>query len=392
MLPILGQWVLIRSITSLLAASYSSERPFHQIESAIQVWPPSTPFSNWLERVLLSPWLRWDAEWFQRILVDGYRKDNGTALFHPLYPWLAKPLYELGVHPTLSLLLISSIATILLLFFFERLAGYDLSPKQARTATLLFLVFPSSFVLFAPYTEALFLLCTVLCFLCMRQERWWSAGLFGALATLTRQQGLFLVLPFLWSIWEAKGRSLGNAFSKWRDWLSLSLIPIGMGAWLVFRGLALGDFNPDLTSVNSFIYSFFVTPSAAQVVHSQAFLMPWQAVYLAITQVRATNDPDTIVNLIVAAYFLFLLILAWPYLRTSYRLYIAAITLVSFSLHTGPIHPYMGLPRHLMLGFPVFIGLGAVVNRPWQRLSLVVTGASGLLFLTVLYVIHAWVP
>ena len=52
----------------------------------------------------------------------------------------------------------------------------------------------------------------------------------------------------------------------------------------------------------------------------------------------------------------------------------------------------MGLPRHLLLAFPVFIGLGAVVRKGWQRLLIWVVEMLGFLFLATLYVIEGWAP
>jgi len=76
----------------------------------------------------------------------------------------------------------------------------------------------------------------------------------------------------------------------------------------------------------------------------------------------------------------------------SYRIYAVVIALVSFAYHTGPFFPYMGLPRHLLLAFPVFIGLGPVLCYRWQRLLMVGLGLFGILFLLMLYVIQGWIP
>jgi hypothetical protein len=81
---------------------------------------------------------------------------------------------------------------------------------------------------------------------------------------------------------------------------------------------------------------------------------------------------------------LVLLGLAW--------LYALAIVLVSFGYYTGPLYPYMGLPRHLLLAFPVFIGLGPVFRQRLLRLCMVTFGLLGMLFLLLQYVIEGWVP
>ena len=148
-------WLVLRVLTSLRAALLSPQRPITDIEKAIPLWPPSFPIPVWLERTLLAPWERYDAVWFKRIVTLGYLADDGTAQFHPLYPLLATPPTRLGIHPMLSMLLVSSLFSVLLIIFFERLAQLDLRTEQAHTSTLLLVSFPVSFILFAPYTEAL---------------------------------------------------------------------------------------------------------------------------------------------------------------------------------------------------------------------------------------------
>lgn len=56
------------------------------------------------------------------------------------------------------------------------------------------------------------------------------------------------------------------------------------------------------------------------------------------------------------------MVFAWRYMRNSYRAYSLIIIRVAFGYHTGMLvsTPYMGLPRHLLLAFPVFIGLSTM--------------------------------
>jgi hypothetical protein len=54
--------------------------------------------------------------------------------------------------------------------------------------------------------------------------------------------------------------------------------------------------------------------------------------------------------------------------------------------------PYMGLPRHLLLAFPVFIGLGPLIRHPWVRLPIVIVGLLSIFFLLLQYTVHGWVP
>jgi hypothetical protein len=326
------------------------------------------------------------------IIQRGYRADDGTAQFHPLLSWLATPIAWLGASPLIALMLVSGLAGLGLFVAFERLARCDLGPNDARMALLLLVTTPVAFILFAPYTEGLCLLWSVLCLLWARQGKWWPAGLAGALAVLTRQQGIFLMLPLAWELWEASERNWRRALAGWRAWLSLGCLPAGLLVWLAYRAIALGDLKADLSDPQALIYSVLISPSSMKVVPVQAFLWPWQALGLALTIVARAPVLSLTIDLVLGAGFLLLLALAWPRMRISYRIYAVTIMLVSFAYYTGPIYPYMGLPRHLLLAFPVFIGLAPLCRRPLARLVIFITGVLGGLFLLMMFVIQSWIP
>jgi Gpi18-like mannosyltransferase len=387
-----GIWLFLRLLTSIWAALASPIYPVLQREHTIALWPPSFPLHEWLMRVFVDPWGRWDARRYMSIVEHGYQADNGSTQFHPLLSWLAMPINWLTGSPLLSLLLVSSLASLLLLFAFERLARFDMDPAPARTATLLLIFSPIAFVLFAPYTEGLFLLGAVLCFLWARQGSWWLAALAGALATLTRQQGLFLLLPLAWELWEASGRNWRQALADWKNWLSLALIPGAMLLWIIYRAIALQDVNPDTSSFHSLIYTVLISPSSSQVVPNQSFMFPLYAFWQALTTFWSNPQIYLAIDLVLGIGFLALLLVAWPRMRTSYRIYTLIIVLVSFSYNTGLNNPYMGLPRHLLLAFPIFIGLAPRLHSHRVRLLIVASGLLLLLFMLPQYVLESWVP
>jgi len=363
------------------------------LEQTVALWPPSAPWGQWLQRVLLAPWERWDTSWYLQILTEGYQFGNGTDTYHPLYPWLAWPLTCMGLDPLFALMLVGNLATLAFLFVFERMAALDSTPAQAQTASDLLLFFPMTFILFAPYNEGLFLLLSGLTFLWARRRRWWWAGTAGALAALTRQQGLFLVLPFAWEIWEAHRRDVRRVLRNWPCWLALALIPIGLGLWLSYRVLVIGGNQLNFSSPYALIYSIFISPSAWQAAASHIVTWPWNALRFALVHLWNKPDLDLAVNLVLSTAFVGAALLVWRRLRASYRVYVLAVVLLSFSYHTGTSHPYMGLPRHLFLAFPVFIGLGQITRFSRHRLLWIGGGGlAGSCFLISLYVLMAWVP
>jgi len=165
-----------------------------------------------------------------------------------------------------------------------------------------------------------------------------------------------------------------------------------MFVWLIYRAAILNDLHVNFANLHEFVYSIAISPSATKVVPIQQFIWPWQALKSSLVKLFTLPDIDIWVDIITAIIFLILLAITWRKLRLSYRLYSLGITWVSFSYSTGPVHPYMGLPRHLLLAFPVFIGLAILIKKQWVRLLFLFLSALGMSFLLVLYVLNTWVP
>jgi len=352
--------------------------------------PNVVALNSW--RRLLAPWYAWDAYHYVKIVRGGYKPGDPTANFHPLYPAVSALVSVIVRDDLLALLLVASLASLLLTLTFYQLARLDCDEVQSSQATVLLLVSPFSLALFAPYTEALFLLLSIYCLLAGRQKRFWLAGVAGCFACLTRQQGLFLILPLAWEIWESADRSWPRLLSKWSSWLAVMLVPLGYLAWILFRAFAINDVRPDFSSPQKFIYSVMISPTTYTLLDQQQFLLPWVALWKALQvlwegRVHSAAYVDALLGLIFVSMF----VLGWRFLRTSYRIYSLAIILVSLSFYTGRINPYISLPRHLLLAFPVYIGFVASryrIQRFPLLVILLVICQMGLLFL---YVRHDWV-
>jgi Gpi18-like mannosyltransferase len=388
---LIGLWLLLRVLTSAVALVPSIllrniNADFSPLELSLPVWPPSLPLTTWLDRVLVQPWFRFDAKYYIWATSRGFSIEDGSASFHPLLPLLAKPIYYLTGYPLFALLLVATLATLALYLCFYRLARLDLDEDVAFRATVLLAIFPVSYVFYAPYTESTFLLFSVLLFYFARKQRWLLAGLCGALATLTRQQGLFLIVPLMIELWSAKQRK-PLAIS------SVLLIPLAYGLWVLYRTFALADSYPDFSSVQGFIYSTLISPSAHRVVVNQAFLFPLHALYLAAVKLWRDPNVPVITDLLFGACAVLMTVVGWRNLRNSYRIYVLILLLVSFGYHTGMQNssPYMGLPRHVLLAFPLFIGVAPRVT-PYGLNKLFKIGLLGLLLLTFFHGLRVWIP
>jgi hypothetical protein len=386
-------WLVNRIFLFFWGAIGSMLIPQSLLEKSVAVWPPSFPIGVWLGRVLLAPWDRWDVEHFMRITTVGYRGGEGTLAFHPLFPLAGKWIgLLLGGRPLLGMMILSNVCGFLFLIALVRLAEKDLPSKQAYRAALYFLALPTAFVLFAPYTESLFLLLSVWAFLMAREKRWAMAGLAGGLATLTRQQGLFLLLPLAWELWQDSGKSLKTMFGRWREIAGLAFIPAGYGVWVIYRAVAANDVSFDLRNPQRLIYGLLLSPNSTKIVANQKIVPPWEAIWYALMRPEITNVIDLTLGGIYLALFGLLARRLWR-MRQSYFLYTLVIFLVSFSLSTGLPHAYMGLPRHCLLAFPLVFPLAIAGENRWVNMAITFLSFFLLLTLTLFYVGHIlWVP
>jgi len=85
---------------------------------------------SWFDRAL-AVWQRWDALWYQRIVQQGYRADDGSTAFFPLYPLGVRTVaWLLGGRVVIAELLLSSAAFAVAMVLLHRLVRIEL--ERAR--------------------------------------------------------------------------------------------------------------------------------------------------------------------------------------------------------------------------------------------------------------------
>ncbi len=386
-----GLWAFLRLLTFIAAAFFSGIRPYTAIEKSTALWPP-TNLQLWLQRAFLAPWLRWDANWYVQILTTGYKAGDGTTSFHPLYLLFSAIPHQLGISPLFSLMLTSSLAGLLFFWALYKLARLDTGHRKSLLAVVLFASFPASFILFAPYTESLFLFFSTLSLYFMRERKWLLTALATFLASLTRQQGIFLFIPIIWYVRDEAEGSIKNTFKNYKGWLAAFTAPAGLFTWTLYRVFLLHEGTIETTSLQSFFYSALLSPYAKKVVPDQTLMLPWKAFSEGVRQLAESPQIGDFMSVVLGVWFLVLLLLSWKYLRPADRLYSLAITFVSFSMSTGVSGVYFSLPRHLFIAVPVFIGLAFALKKRWQQALVIGIQFLVQFFMLLLYVLEAWVP
>jgi hypothetical protein len=189
---------------------------------------------------LLSIWNRWDGPQYLLVAQQGYAASGDRRLalaFFPLYPWLIRLTAYLVHDAVRSAFLISAVASVAAGIILGRLVAIDY-PRRAAWRTVWFMfIFPTSYFMHTDYSESLFLALVLAAFLAARRDRWLVAGVTGALAALSRPNGI-LLLPALGAdaivqLWRTRRFDL--------RWLFMGLMPVGLAVYLLVNYRTTGD-------------------------------------------------------------------------------------------------------------------------------------------------------
>ena len=152
---------------------------------------PGGPLLNGVVDRIAGVWTRWDGQWYLKVATEGYHKDDGSAAFFPLYPWLVSAVGWLAAERYIwAGILISSVFFLAALILLHRLVRLDFHPADAGRTIFYLAAFPMAFFFWAVYSESLFLFLAVGALLAARTQRWWWAATCISLAGLDARHGL----------------------------------------------------------------------------------------------------------------------------------------------------------------------------------------------------------
>jgi hypothetical protein len=232
---------------------------------------------------------------------------------------------------------VSNVCYLIALFGLAALALHDADAGTARRALLYLTLFPSALFLFAGYVESLFLALAIWCIVALRRRPWLFAGFLGLLASLTRQMGLFLVLPFIWEY----GSSIGWRLRRLRpDALAVLLIPTGLLIFMAWLWRTLGD-------PLAFVH--------AERHWNHHFALPWQTLITALQRLPALPDPifrfAGTVDLFAIVLVAVLIVIGARRMLAGDTAYTAAIWLLVVCYPTAS-WPLQSDARYMLLAFP----------------------------------------
>ncbi|MDI3257831.1 MAG: mannosyltransferase family protein [Kyrpidia sp.] len=329
---------------------------------------PLTPLIPFLHYALIQNFSRWDTAWYIGIAAHGYR--TSSAAFFPLFPYLIRYVHQwTGFSYPDSAWFIANIFFFFALYMVAKLFLLDQPSRITWRALVLLIWFPTAFFFACGYTEPLFLFFTAGSLYFSRTGRFWTAGVFGLFASLTRNTGLALVLPFLYEYFRARD-------FKWQrigpDLAAVALIPAGLELYMGLLDRSLGD-------PLAFVH--------AQRFWKRFFMWPWDTVRAGTLElwIKPLRGWSWIIHAftvaVVWAELVFLalapLVRRWR-IPVSYYLFAAASVVVPL-LSPSRDWYFLSISRFALVLFPLFLIAGRMIKSRWAFVAISLASAAGLL-------------
>ncbi len=321
--------------------------------------------------VLLDVWGRWDAQHYLDIATQGYHGKD--VAFFPLYPALIHWLGNLIGDHLIAGLLISNLAFLAALAYLYALTKLEFGDRTIAYHAIFYLaIFPTAIFFSAVYTESLFLLLTVASVYYARRGNFVRAGIFGALASMTRVEGVLTALPLVYEAWRAWRERGGSALL--RGIIGTALVPLGLASYMFYLYALQGD--P-------------LAFSKVQAEWNRHFAPPWVSI---ANNIHAIATPpfnsitaNHVIELVFTVAFLALMVVAFRTLRPSYAWYFAASLLMPMCTAS-----LMSMPRFVLVVFPAFMLLALFGRRPAVNSAIVSFFLPVLGLFTVLFADWYW--
>ena len=327
----------------------------------------------------------WDSGWYFDIAQRGYYwSDSGQSslAFFPLYPLLMRAMaWPFGGSDRalwISGIVLAYLCLLLGLTVLHRLSEALLGDREAARRTVLYLaVFPFAYFFTQVYTESLFLLTSVSAVAAAFGARWGWAGAFGALAALTRPNGILIAVPL--GLVALAGRPRAGELA--RRAAALAPVPLAFAAFCAFAYRLSGDPLGWLRAQAQWGYS--------------VGNRPWVELMRLVDGIERNGLYGYFFSDPLAAYYFLHGVVALVFVALTpsvfRRLGLALGAYVAVSLYL-PLsgNALEGVGRYAATLFPVFMLLGSRVRSRRVHEALLVSGALVLSLLSALFA--TWRP
>jgi Gpi18-like mannosyltransferase len=311
---------------------------------------------------LFSAFHAWDSRHYISIAQYGYswveyvggEPRNLLLVFFPLYGWLVRLFGFFVGDYWVSAYVVSTLAFSAGMCFLFRLVKFEFNKNVAWWSVLFLSFAPPAFFFGTPMTESLMVLTSSAALYYIRTHKWGLAGLFGALAVLTRMVGLVLFVVFAveffthFKIFE---------LVRNRDWKTLfhHAFTKGIFIFVILLGGVLYLVLNWQVSVDPFrfmhyqeVHWFNATQYFGQTIEQQLNIITQGG---GADMVRWTHIPNVLAFVFSIALLVYACVKKLP---SAYIVYVLGYTFISFSpawLLSGARYMVACVPLFIFAGF-----------------------------------------
>ena len=371
-------FVCVRVVISICGVVFVSEQPPNP-----SVVGPGAPPARYTEPATpglhnaLDGMQRWDAAWFRWIADEGYGTDDARAAFLPGYPLLiALTSLATPLDHAASATLVSNIAfalSLIVLFALTRFERPD--DRTAWRSVALFASLPTSFFFLALFSEAPFLLATLLAFYWARTGRWgWRVAASGFAACLIRSMGVAVVIALVVEALRHRSSNGPRRSARLGAAAAGLVAPMAYGLWWWTRGAPLRPIRAQAYWDRELTFPL--------VALADGLSAGWRAV--------TSGAPWLVVDAVLVTIALFAAVGAWRRLAGSYATYVWISLAIPLS-YAVPWRPLLSVPRLAAVLFPAS-WVGVEVIRARASFAMLVAASLALqIALAVRFMNWGWI-
>ena len=312
-------------------------------------------------------WTCTDSGHYLDIARDWYLSEGSVdrlvqLVFLPGYPVIVRLFSAITGDTLVAGLIVSALCFAGANVMLYKLVRLDADHDTAFRAVKFLSLSPAVFFFVAPMSESLFLLCTLSCIYLVRRGKMLPGCLLGTYAAFTRSLGVILLVPIFFELVQRRAR--------FRDYLTVLLIPLGFAAYCLINYLVAVDafkfMDYQHEHWNQQLGWFFNT----------AAYQTENAVY-SFSQNKPNFFGLWLPNILAQLISLALMLFAVKKLRSSYTAYFLAYFIVAMGATW-----LLSAPRYITALFTVPVALAAVTqNRRTDICITALTCLSGFAYL-----------
>lgn len=320
----------------------------------------------------------WDSGWYFDIARNGYyfsKSGQSSVAFFPLYPMLMRavawPFGSTDRALWMAGILVSVAAFVAALIVLHRFTDRVFGSREVARRTIIYVaVFPFALFFSRVYAESLFLLTSVLAVSRAYDRRWMQAGMWGALATLCRPNGILIGLPLALMALELHGNPPWRMMAKR---LALLLpVPLALVGYSLYTYTLSQDPVAWLSAQSAWGNSIGNPPWGLLLsIISQLVNHGWYEYFFL-----APQSPFRLFHGATALLFLMFV----PTVFKRFGIPMGAYVLVSLFVPLTASE-LEGIGRYASVLFPVFMLAGTVESRRVQELIVIVSAQFQALFI-----------